>query len=61
MNEQRKSIFFNEMPLEQLKATVNKAKEKPIKVSLIFWFIFIQVCLAVFLLVSSFILPFKIF
>lgn len=61
MNEQRKSIFFNEMPLEKLKATVNKAKEKPIKVSLIFWFIFIQVCLAVFLLVSSFILPFKVF
>jgi len=61
MNEQRTNIFSNDMPIEQLKATVNKVKDKPIKYNLLFWFIFIQLCLAIFLLVSSFILPFIVF
>lgn len=62
MSIQRSSIFENDTPMgEQVKNSIENIWEKPSKFCKFFWFFFIQICLAIFLLITSFILPVRIF
>jgi len=61
MNEQRKSIFYSDLSLdEKLRDSLKDVAKKPYKISLLFWLFFLQLCIAVFLLLCSIILPFII-
>lgn len=54
----RDSIFENDLPVwEQVKNSLLEVWEKPKRFMKFFWFFFIQLCLAIFLLVFSFLLP----
>lgn len=58
MNLQRFSIFESDIPLrDQVNDSISKISEKPSKLSGLFWFFWIQICLAVLLLVASVLLP----
>ena len=58
MSLQRISIFENDTPMgEQVKNSLTEIWEKPWKFCKFFWFFFIQICLAIFLLMTSLLLP----
>lgn len=62
MNMQRFTIFENDLPIdEQLKQSFLEINKKPRRFIKIFWFLMIQIFIAVFGLVSSFYLPFVLF
>jgi hypothetical protein len=59
MNLQRNSFFESDIPLEeQVKDSIQEVTKRPLKLTGLFWFFFIQLCLAVFLLVMSALLPY---
>ena len=61
MNLQRNSIFDNDKTLEEnTRDAISEIAEKPHKLSCLFWFFWIQICFAVFLLVLSALLPYFI-
>lgn len=61
MNLQRFSIFENDVPLgEQVKDSVKKIGEKPSKFCLLFRVFWLQICLAVFCLITCILLPYFI-
>ena len=62
MSLQRISIFENDTPMgEQVKKSVEDIAENPRKFCSFFWFFFIQICLAIFLLITSILMPIRIF
>ena len=61
MDNTRREILNDEIPInEKIKESLNDIGRKPHKLSLLFWLFFIQICVAVFLLLCSIILPFTI-
>jgi hypothetical protein len=61
MNIQRFTIFENDRPLsDQVKDNLKNVTENPHKLSLMFWFFRLQICIAVFILIMSILLPYFI-
>lgn len=61
MNLQRFTIFKNDLPLsEQVKDSVENIAQKPYKLSKLFWFFWLQICVAAFILIMSVLLPYFI-
>lgn len=61
MNLQRFTIFKNDLPLsEQVKDSVENIAQKPYKLSILFWFFWLQICVAAFILIMSVLLPYFI-
>lgn len=61
MNLQRFTLFENDRPLsDQVKDSVKNVTEKPYKLSLFFRFFRLQICIAVFCLIMSILLPYFI-
>ena len=52
------SIFENEKTLEQnIREALEEVGEKPTRISKMFWFFFLQICIAIMLLVFSILFP----
>lgn len=61
MSLQRISIFENDTPMgEQVKNSITEIWEKPWKFCKFFRFFFIQICIAIMLLVFSILLPIRV-
>ena len=61
MNLQRFEIFKNDLPItEHVKDSLGDITKKPYRLSLLFWFFRLQICIAVFCLVISLLLPYFI-
>lgn len=57
-NSTRDSIFENEKTIEQnIKESLTEIGDNPKRFVKIYWFFFLQVCLSLFLLVWSILLP----
>lgn len=61
MSLQRISIFENDTPMtEQVKNSLAEIWDKPKKFCKFFWFFYIQLCIAIILLMFSILLPIRI-